>query len=80
MYCWAAHVPTLSGALPFAVALRSFNPDFAAAAMLWCWVLAQHDSLLLWSCCVRLLKADFRQKSLSSDPELFCQLPSRRPP
>jgi hypothetical protein len=75
MYCWAAHVPALSGAMPFAVALRSFNADFAAAAMLWpCTI------LLLWSCCVRRLKADFRQKSLGSDPELFCRLPTRRPP
>jgi hypothetical protein len=44
-------------ACPIAVALRSFIPNFAAAAMLWCWVLALHG-LLLWSCCVRLLKAD----------------------
>jgi len=51
MYCWAAHVPTLSGALPFAVALRLFNPDFAAGAMLWCWVLALHDSVAVKLLC-----------------------------
>jgi|KBSMisStaDraftv2_1062788.scaffolds.fasta_scaffold308467_2 hypothetical protein len=52
MYCWAAHVPTLSGALPFAVALRLFNPDFAAAAMLWCWVLALHDPVAVELLCM----------------------------
>jgi hypothetical protein len=51
MYCWAAHVPALSGALPFAVALRSFNADFAAAAMLWCRVLALHDSVAVELLC-----------------------------